>query len=598
MKSSESIQNIINDASVSKNSRAFTLKTVTGSAHKTHVTRIGKLMSDFFDRMTRLLSYSSTRAYGALFTVFGGLSLIIHFLKAYLGAYEQMPIYILISSGLFLFFGILFLTVDKPMSTALQSMKITDFILFEFFCIRRMHKSDKEKGVHFSVGIVLGVLLAALSAFVPLYTVILGMGVLVYIFLTFMSPEFSFFSIFVTMPYLTFDADGILLASMVALTLISYARKVYLGKRVYFFERYDIGLFVMLMCILISGIFVKGVESFVSSIVMIILGCGYILASSLVTNRRLADCLINAIIVSAAPISVIAIVESVAEISLVGIENFEGASATFDKPYTLAMFLLISCTFSLYFANQRSSLGARILYAVLLAINLLALFFTMSMWAFAVVLFGIAAFGASMLRHGSGLVTLIIVFLPYALLFLPEQYSAQLMENPVAVSFGFTDSMSGWRTSLAMLRDHLFFGIGIGEDCFADEITAYDPGFSQANSGNFLLELALEAGVISLTAFLIIFIIRIRHRALYRPYIKNTQLSTLTHFTTACTAGLLVYGCFNYIWADMTVYYLFWCVFGLGSATLRVSRQEYDDRVAYFSDARAEDFSSIDVPIK
>ena len=61
---------------------------------------------------------------------------------------------------------------------------------------------------------------------------------------------------------------------------------------------------------------------------------------------------------------------------------------------------------------------------------------------------------------------------------------------------------------------------------------------------------------------------------------------------------LMAYGAFNYIWADMTMYYLFWCVFGLGSATLRVAKNEFDESAAYFRDGSTEDASSIDIAIK
>ena len=40
---------------------------------------------------------------------------------------------------------------------------------------------------------------------------------------------------------------------------------------------------------------------------------------------------------------------------------------------------------------------------------------------------------------------------------------------------------------------------------------------------------------------------------------------------------LIVYGAFNYIWKDMVMYYLFWCVFCIGSAALRISKREHDD---------------------
>ena len=78
----------------------------------------------------------------------------------------------------------------------------------------------------------------------------------------------------------------------------------------------------------------------------------------------------------------------------------------------------------------------------------------------------------------------------------------------------------------------------------------------------------------------------------------NSQVRKLSEYATMTLSVLIVFGAFNYIWANMTAYYLFWCVFGLGSAGLRVSKQEFDDRVAYFSDGRADDSSAIDITIK
>jgi O-antigen ligase len=113
-----------------------------------------------------------------------------------------------------------------------------------------------------------------------------------------------------------------------------------------------------------------------------------------------------------------------------------------------------------------------------------------------------------------------------------------------------------------------------------------------------LLEIACEAGIISLVAFVLIYVIRVRHLGIYRPYVKKSSVSKISSYTTAVTVVLMVYGAFNYIWADMTMYYLFWCIFGLGSAALRVAKSEFDDRIAYFSDGSTEDTSSIDISIR
>ena len=578
--------------------KKFCVNTVTGSASRVSLTRASKYISRFFEKLTKVISYTQSRTYGALFSVFGVLSLILHFVKDYIGIYDTIPISALIISSLFTLFSIPFMVSDKPLSVALQNNPVTDYVFFEFFCIRRMHKSELEKGASPVVGVIIGMLLALAGALLPFWTVALAIGISIYLFLTFLSPEFSFFSIFIIMPYLSFDTNGIFLAALVAVTLISYVRKVSLGKRVYFLEQYDIGLFAMLFCILISGIFVKGVESFVSSVVMILLGMGYILASSLVTNRRLADCLINAVIISSIPVSVIAIVESIVEIVKGGIKGFEGACATFDKPYTLAIFLLVSVSFSMYFVDVRRNRAAKVLYTVITAINFIALFFTLSFWAFGALIIGALASLAQKMRHGSGLILLLLSAAPYALLFIPGEYRDIINASEVVKTLGLSDSMQRWQTSFEMLKDNLFLGIGIGEDSFIKEIANYSSFYDYHNSGNFLLEIACEAGIISLIAFILIYLIRVRHRGIYQPYVRNSHVSKVSEYTSVITVMLMAYGAFNYIWADMTMYYLFWCVFGLGSASLRVAKQEFDDRVAYFSDGSAEDASSIDITIR
>lgn len=578
--------------------KKFCVETVTGSANRVSITRLGKYMSRFFDKFTRLISYTQSRTYGALFCVFGLLSLLIHFIKDYVGKYDVIPLDVVVICVAFSLLSIPFLISKRPLAVSLQDNTITDYVFFEFFCIRRMHKNDSERGLPPLAGVVLGALLAILGAVVPLWTITLAIFVGVYLFLTFLSPEFSFFSMFLIMPYLSFDTDGIFLAVLVAVTLLSYMRKVALGKRVYYFEQYDVALFIMLFCILISGIFLKGVESFVSSIVMILLGMGYILASSLVTNRRLADCLINAVIISAIPVSVIAITEALIKIVKDGMASFEGVSATFDKPYTLAMFLLVSLSFSMYFVDVRRRRAAKALYAVTTLINFVALFFTMSFWAFGALIIGAIAFAVQKMRHGTGIMLFILSFFAYGLIFLPGGYLDAIISENVMDTLGLSESMQRWSSSIAMLKDHLFLGVGIGEESFLAEISKYASGIDYYNSGNFLLEIACEAGVISLFAFVMIYMIRLKHRRIYQPYVKNSHVSKISSYTTVITVTLMVYGTFNYIWADMTMYYLFWCVFGLGSAALRVAKTEFDDRVAYFSDGSAEDSSSIDISIR
>jgi hypothetical protein len=139
----------------------------------------------------------------------------------------------------------------------------------------------------------------------------------------------------------------------------------------------------------------------------------------------------------------------------------------------------------------------------------------------------------------------------------------------------------------------------MGAESFAEEYVKYSPlGVVEANSRSFLLQLVCEAGIFALLAFVLIFVIRLIHRTIYIPYIKYSQVSLLNSFASVAMVVLMACGLFTSLWSDGTMYYLFWAVFGLGSGALRVAKQEFDDRIAYFSDGAGADSSSIDISIR
>ena len=61
--------------------------------------------------------------------------------------------------------------------------------------------------------------------------------------------------------------------------------------------------------------------------------------------------------------------------------------------------------------------------------------------------------------------------------------------------------------------------------------------------------------------------------------------------------SLLAVGLVKYIWSEPATYYFFWCLFGIGSATLRVAKKDYDDKVIYYEESSAFDSSVIDIEI-
>ena len=125
---------------------------------------------------------------------------------------------------------------------------------------------------------------------------------------------------------------------------------------------------------------------------------------------------------------------------------------------------------------------------------------------------------------------LIISIFTYAMLFIPGEYRDLIYSSDVMKSLGLYDSMQRWQSSFEMLRDNLFLGVGIGGDSFTQEIINYSPDFGYHNSGNFLLEIACEAGVISLVAFILVYLIRVRHRGIYQPYVRSSHVRKISAY--------------------------------------------------------------------
>jgi hypothetical protein len=61
---------------------------------------------------------------------------------------------------------------------------------------------------------------------------------------------------------------------------------------------------------------------------------------------------------------------------------------------------------------------------------------------------------------------------------------------------------------------------------------------------------------------------------------------------------MLALGATECIWTGEGSVYLFFVIFGMGAATLRAAKKEVDDRVLYYEDARAVDYSAIDIEIR
>ncbi len=547
----------------------------------------------FCNAVARLLSRVSTRAYGASAISFGAVTLLLYFLKLSADSSTVTPVLGAVTALL----AIPFLLSDKTLPHFLQDLSVTDYIFFEFFCIKRSNKMETVQKFPVVISVLTGTLTALVGLFYPTWYAVVAIAAAVFVYVTMLSPEFAFFASFLALPYMSLiPYSETIFVSVIVLSVFSFLRKAFFGKRVFYIDGYDVVIILFMLAVLISGIFMSGFSSFTGALSMIFMGFGYTLSNNVVTNRRLADRAANSIVISSLPSAVSAIVALVRQLILgKGAEFIDvGVFYAFSTGEATAVFMIVASVFAM--AMMKQSHGAkRVFYAAALIIDVLALILTGEAFAVLALILGVLSYYFMKARRGAVLMSVILALLPYAVLLLPDTLLDTLFSVIPSLE-GARELFTLWGEALSAFVRNIVFGIGIGADSFALEMSS--AGIVGYNSSNLFIELGLEAGIFALLSFILILVVRLCHRAAYRSYVKISEVSTFAPLCSVGVVSLVAYGAFSYIFADVFASYLFWCVFGIGSAALRVAKKETDDRNHYYEDTRASDFSAIDVEIR
>ena len=549
------------------------------------------------NKLTEVFSFTQSNAYGAGLLGYGITTFLAYFLIYYFDIPLENGSYSAVIGTVAIVLGLPLVASRKPIGIMLQDNRVLDFLFFEFFCIKRPHFSEKARAIPLSVVTSIGVFLGLLGALVPSWTVAVSIGGAVVIFVALLSPECAFIISLMALPYLSvIPYSEIAFSILIGLTVISFVRKVVCGKRVIFFEQYDLLLILLAAAFLISGIFMKGSESFVSSVTMLVMALGYILAGNLIANRRLADCALNAVVISSIPASVYSVSLFVADIlrGEVSLKNL-AIDSTFSSGGECAMFMLCAVIFSVALAKQASGKLSAI-YSAAAVLCAFALCLTGELFAVLALLIGFGGYFIFKAGGASLLLVIILAAVPYLYVALPPALTQTIAANISGAESG-SELIELWSASVKVFLENPMFGAGIGEESFAEEMSSQGI-VGYGDSHNTFIELGLEAGAIALLAFLLILLVRIRHRYNYRSYLKETDLDGTEAFIEVCLLSFVSFGATDYIWSDGASFYLFWCVFGIGSAVLRLAKKEVDDRTLYYEDTRDVDYSAIDIHLR
>lgn len=551
-------------------------------------------LARFLNRLGRALAYSSTRTYGAFFLSFGLLSLFLNFAKNYFeNTVTTDPVLIWIGASLSALSVVLML-FDRPMCIALQDFAPTDYLFFEFFSIKRMHRTEYSEVINPLVGMFLGFIPAIVAFFVPIQWVLLCIVIIIFVAVSFDTPEFPMIFTLLVLPYITLlPSRALIIAILSLVTFSSYLLKVIIGKRIYTFNFMGALVFLFFLLVFISGCMGLGEDSLNNSLVFISAALAYFPVSNLTVNRRLADCAINAVVVSAIPITILAIIEFIVELPITKIippeHSTPGVSVFFTSASTIAAFLLVASAFTVRFAYENRG-RLRVFYSVCFAFEVLALVLSSQPVAWLTAILLPLVFAITRKKRVPTLFVSPIVILPYLVYFLPTGILAKI-SDALGMVPTFTESIIGYNAAFNIFKENILFGVGIGKSSF---LLA---GGGENKIFNTVFGVGVELGVLALAVLAIIFLFMIFEISYTRYKIHNSNMKSTMRVAFVSVTALFMYGADMYIFEDASVHYLFWCLIGLFSSAVTVSEKEHDERLGYYGDISSFDSSVIDITL-
>ncbi len=562
----------------------FFTKEIDGLSVKSARPFLSGPIPNFINGLARSVAYSSTRTYGWCVFTFGILSLIMHLAEYYFSSEPAAELSTLIIAAAFAIFGIPLILFDKPMCIALQELPITSYIFFDFFSIKKMRRNENVKPLPHIVGVLVGIIPAVLAFFFGMEYVCIGILALIIVVLSFVSAEFPFLFMLLALPYLSvIPHSDVVLVCLSLFSLLSFARKVFLGKRVYSFGMSDILILLLAVVIVGTGVIGGGESSTLNALILIALTLTYIPAANIIVNRRLADCAINAVIISVVPIAVVAIVRYI--LSWVGGERVAQSSLA-SSPEALAAWLGIAFAFAIYALRHMKSYISLGIYVAFLVLFALAIFTTECAPVLIILISGFLAY-LIIANHSLPNELLIFPFaLPVCVFLLPLDVLAA-----VSSFFDLPLTLGEMRgelfQSLNLLLDNLFFGIG------ANAFTK-SPEYPHFNTP---LGIGIRFGVVAMVIFALLFVLRTRQTSVYSRCLRISSVRSFSTATMVALFALVSFGWFYDVFSEMSLYCLFFVLLGMNTSALQIAKDEYDGRLELYDDKRSMESSALDITI-
>lgn len=349
-----------------------------------------------------------------------------------------------------------------------------------------------------------------LSIFIEPIYIVAALGLLLMAAVVMSSPEAGLLLIFLTLPFLS----TMTLVAVLLLIFLSYVLKLICGRRVIKFTLVDFTVAAFLLFLFFGGVFTVDFSSVPKMLVFVCFMLGYFVVKNTVRSPALVRKCLYSLAVSSVLVSLYGLYQNffgtpstVWQDTAMFSEIKGRVVSTFANPNVLGEYLILIFPIILALMITAKHINERFALLLAASASCACLVFTWSRGAWLGFAVSLVLFLCLSSKH----------FFTAGILMLPIFAAALFFGSGTSIVRRFTslgDSSTSyrlgiWRGVLLMLADVFYFGIGIGEEAFADIYPFYAlNGIETApHSHNLYLQITVEIGLFALIAFLILFLL-------------------------------------------------------------------------------------------
>lgn len=491
--------------------------------------------------------------------------------------------------------GICLVTSRRHLSDALCQSRLLYTLLFRIAGAKEEYFRSLEPVSGSAIAAsVIGMLLGLATAVIPAFLIPLGIFALLGMLLIYKIPEFGVVLVFFALPFMPtaeqFHPTMMMVGVMMYL-LLCFIIKYLRGKRVIRIGWIDLCVLLFMAVLLFAGLFsASPADSMKPVLVFLCFMCGYFLVVNLIRSSEWLNRAVWAVILSSTFVSLYGIYQNffgTVNTTWQDTDMFSEITgrvvSTFENPNVLAEYLIMCLPASVAgFFNAKNASG-RLLFLFLCGVSGGCLIFTWSRGAW--LGFMIAMLFFLLMYSKKTLVVMMfgVLALPFAPFVLPESVMNRFLSIGNLADSSTSYRVHIWEGVIAMLKDHMLGGIGVGVDVFQKVYPRYALSAIETapHSHNLYLQILVETGIFGLILFLVFLFTYAKHT--FTVYVKplSPQRRTLMAALFCGTLAVLAQGMTDYIWYNYRVFLAFWMMIGLtvsvGRTTLAEDRTQLPD---------------------